>query len=284
MQHGLHPQAPEKIGHFGIGFPVQVDNITPIEPDIFPLGITQVVCLEPLRITLAQQAVHRRIDGGIQLNVALVDEVDGDQRRIIFPGQSGVRIDMCQEIPGKCLPVLQRRRRGEHQLLELIHLHRPVGKLFDLPFFERTADEEIQRHVDALRFRLGEYAIHPVHFCRINLGGHGAILPDQIPLKVMESQQIVAAFPHAPRQRLRLLAGDEISIVAEISPIESNRFARFFFESKMAVDIPDGSVFSGGSVEVTGEIQRRTGQCLSGKIQNCPVLVLHQIGWSFHLG
>ncbi len=129
------------------GSGIALDGHAPGIFDCLPATVTGGQEMVPRDLPIAGHPLVQAAQ--VVARVALVDHRQPGNGGILGVGQSGVGIDVREQVAGEGLPVLERPLVHGHQHLEAVHAEVALGALPYLAGEDRAGDEQVGRHVDA---------------------------------------------------------------------------------------------------------------------------------------
>jgi len=196
----------------------------------------------------------------------LVDQADENQRRIVFPRQFGVRVDVGQEVAGKRLEIVPR-------LLAQHDMGLAVLDAGESPVRQRRAAHgvKVERDINPAVFEALEEIIHAVELFGIGLKPLRIPRHRQVVVEMVEPDRVVPHPRQQARQFLRMFAVGEAEIEIEIGSVETDRPPRIFLKDEFPVPDGEKTVFPGGRIGQKREIERGPGQHGTGYVDRFPV-------------
>ena len=184
----------------------------------------------------------------------LVDQTDVDDRRILLPRQFRVRIDVIEQMGGKRFQIPHSVFIQECQRFEFGRPDSPVGIFRDLPLFQRTGAEEIERGVDSPLPTRGQLIVQFVQTHGIQFGGSPVCPFHQLLVEMVETDQVVSG----GRQFIEHPVGEfflhEIGFSHVVDSPEADGDAGPFLKLEMIAGDPEKSILSGRLVQQIGKV------------------------------
>ena len=114
---------------------------------------------------------------------------------------------MIEQIGSKTTVISPGFRRDKEQCLHFRERYSPVWEFRKFSLFQIAQHEEIHRHIDAALLQFSNQKIQPIQPFPIRFRRNSATAIRQLPIELMQSNQIVAAlcnmFRHLHQQRFR---------------------------------------------------------------------------------
>ncbi|MDF3056268.1 MAG: hypothetical protein K0R17_483 [Rariglobus sp.] len=189
-------------------------------------------------------------------NRVFVDAAQRDQRRVILPGESRVRVDVPQKITREILPVLAGLIDEVDEELELLPmLHGPAQGREHLPCFARHV--EIGGQVNAALLQAEKQMVKLVHLDGIELRRPLVHCLRQLRVMMMKTHRVVTARREAIGQPAGGGLVGKVGLPAKVDPVKAHRFVRALFENEFPVADDQSPVFSRRAIEQRREVERR---------------------------